>query len=61
MSEAFIPLLKKGGRLVNVASVASHLNGYSQETKQKLRDSTHSVSAVSDLVDEYEVSGGPYT
>jgi NAD(P)-dependent dehydrogenase (short-subunit alcohol dehydrogenase family) len=56
MCDAFIPLVKKGGRVVNVASVGGHLNGYSAEAKKKIQDAAVSTSALMNLVSEYEVS-----
>jgi NAD(P)-dependent dehydrogenase (short-subunit alcohol dehydrogenase family) len=56
MCEAFVPLIQKGGRVVNVASVAGHLQGYSQDAEQKLKDGAKSLSAINKLVEEYEVS-----
>jgi NAD(P)-dependent dehydrogenase (short-subunit alcohol dehydrogenase family) len=55
MCDNFIPLVKKGGRVVNVASVAGHLNGYSADAKKRIQEATSSVSAVMDLASEYEV------
>lgn len=55
MCDHFIPLVKKGGRIVNVASVAGHLNGYSGDAKKKIQEAASSTSALKDLVTEYEV------
>jgi NAD(P)-dependent dehydrogenase (short-subunit alcohol dehydrogenase family) len=55
MCDNFIPLVKKGGRVVNVASVAGHLNGYSADAKKRIQEATSSVSAVMDVASEYEV------
>jgi len=55
MCDHFIPLVKKGGRIVNVASVAGHLNGYSADAKKKIQEAASSTSALKDLVSEYEV------
>lgn len=54
MCDAFLPLLKKGGRVVNVASVAGHLNGYSDSAKNKLRDASTSLSNLDSVLREYE-------
>lgn len=56
MCDAFLPLLKKGGRLVNVASVAAHLSGYSTDAKAKIEKSATSMSAFNHALDEYLVS-----
>jgi NAD(P)-dependent dehydrogenase (short-subunit alcohol dehydrogenase family) len=55
MCDNFIPLVKKGGRIVNVASVGGHLNGYSAEAKKRIQSGASSTSALKDLVSEYEV------
>jgi NAD(P)-dependent dehydrogenase (short-subunit alcohol dehydrogenase family) len=55
MCDNFIPLVKKGGRIVNVASVGGHLNGYSADAKKRITDAASSTSALKDLVSEYEV------
>lgn len=56
MCDAFIPHVKKGGRVVNVASVGGHLNGYSADAKKRIHGSASSTSALMSLVSEYEVS-----
>ena len=50
-----MPLVKRGGRIVNVASVGGHLNGYSADAKRRIQEAASSTSAVKDLVSEYEV------
>jgi NAD(P)-dependent dehydrogenase (short-subunit alcohol dehydrogenase family) len=55
MCDNYIPLVKKGGRIVNVASVGGHLNGYSAEAKKRIQSGASSTSALKDLVSEYEV------
>jgi NAD(P)-dependent dehydrogenase (short-subunit alcohol dehydrogenase family) len=55
MCDNFIPLVKKGGRIVNVASVGGHLNGYSADAKKRIQEAASSTSALKDLVSEYEV------
>lgn len=55
MCDAFIPLLKPEGRVVNVASVGGHLNGYSADAKKRIQDAAASTSDVISLVGEYEV------
>ena len=59
MCDHFIPLVKKGGRIVNVASVGGHLNGYSSEAKKRIQEAASSTSALKDLVTEYEVRYRP--
>jgi len=54
MCDAFLPLLKKGGRIVNVASVAGHLNGYSSSAKDKMKDASTSLGKLNALLEEYE-------
>jgi len=55
MCDHFIPLVKKGGRVVNVASVAGHLNGYSADAKKRIQEAASSTSVLKELVTEYEV------
>jgi len=50
-----MPLVKRGGRIVNVASVGGHLNGYSADAKRRIQEAASSTSAVKSLVAEYEV------
>jgi len=59
MCDHFIPLVKKGRRIVNVASVGGHLNGYSSEAKKRIQEAASSTSALKDLVTEYEVRYRP--
>jgi len=59
MCDQFMPLVKKGGRIVNVASVAGHLNGYSSDAKKRIQEAVSSTSALKDLVTEYEVRFRP--
>ena len=54
MCDAFLPLITKGGRVVNVASVAGHLNGYSSSAKNKMQDAATSLSKLDALLEEYE-------
>lgn len=54
MCEAFLPLIKSQGRIVNVASVAAHLNGYGKAAESKIRDSAASLDKVDALLSEYE-------
>lgn len=58
MCDSFMPMVKAGGRIVNVASVGGHLNGYSAEIKKRIQGATSSTSDVMELVTEYEVSIG---
>jgi len=59
MCDHFIPLVKKGGRIVNVASVGGHLNGYSSDAKKSIQEAASSTSALKDLVTGYEVRYRP--
>ena len=54
MCEAFLPLVKSQGRIVNIASVAAHLNGYGKAAESKVRDSAASLDKVDALLSEYE-------
>ena len=56
MCQAFIPLLKKGGRIVNVSSVGSSLNQYSDEIKQRFRDPKMTLEDLEGMMTEYQVS-----
>jgi carbonyl reductase 1 len=55
MCNAFLPLIRSGGRIVNVASVASHLRGYTSEIKDEFHDAAKSTIALTHLVQKYEV------
>lgn len=59
MCNSFLPLLKKGGRIVNLASVAGHLRIYSKEVQEKFKDASESVDAVDQLYKEYLVRSRP--
>lgn len=54
MCDAFLPLLKKGGRIVNVASGAGHLDEYSPSAKQKMLDGSVSLDKLDSLIADYE-------
>ncbi|MCJ1254646.1 hypothetical protein MMC24_002461 [Lignoscripta atroalba] len=56
MCQAFIPLLKKGGRIVNVSSVGSSLNQYSDEIKQRFRDPKMTLEDLEGMMTEYQRS-----
>ena len=44
MCQAFFPIMRKGGRIVNLSSVASSLVGYNPELQHRLRTSKDSMT-----------------
>ncbi|KAL9612004.1 MAG: hypothetical protein Q9167_003370 [Letrouitia subvulpina] len=55
MCQAFIPLIKKGGRIVNVSSEASSLKNYSREIQQRFRDPNISLQGIEKLLSDFQV------
>jgi carbonyl reductase 1 len=53
MCQAFLDVLKKNGRIVNLSSVASNLKPFSAELQKRFRRIS-SIVELSDLMDEYE-------
>lgn len=53
MCEAFLPIMSKGGRLVNVSSMAGKLGRLSPELQARFRDSTLQVPGVTALLQEF--------
>ena len=56
MCRAFIPLLSKNGRIVNVSSTGSSLNQYSTEIQQRFRSAKMTLQDVESMMQEYQVS-----
>ena len=54
MCQAFIPLLSKKGRIVNVSSTGSSLSNYSKEIQQRFRDPKMTLQDLETLMEEYE-------
>ncbi|KAL9114360.1 MAG: hypothetical protein Q9187_007496, partial [Circinaria calcarea] len=54
MCQAFIPLLKKNGRIVNVSSTGSSLNQYSDKIRQQFRNPKMTLSDLEGMVQNYE-------
>ncbi|KAL9047342.1 MAG: hypothetical protein Q9214_000054 [Letrouitia sp. 1 TL-2023] len=55
MCRALIPLLKKGGRIVNVSSKASSLKSYSGEIQQRFRDPNMSLHSIEQLLRDFQI------
>lgn len=55
MCQAFIPLLAKDGRIVNLSSVGSSLNPYSKDKAQKFR-TISSLDELEKFMKEYETA-----
>lgn len=55
MCQVFIPVIRRTGRIVNVSSVASHLQPYSKKIQERFR-TTRSLQDLEELVADYEVS-----
>jgi len=62
--QAFLPLIKEGGRLVNVSSMASKLHTLkSRELEQEFRSDSLTVSGIDDLMKRFQtdVDNGDWT
>ena len=55
MCQAFLPLLKKDGRIVNVSSVGSSLERYSDGIKQQFRDPNLTLQDLEVMMEKYQV------
>ena len=55
MCQAFIPMLSKRGRIVNISSVGSSLQQYSKNIQQRFRSSKMTLEDLEALLQEYEV------
>lgn len=56
-SKAILPLIKSGGRLVNVSSVAGRLNKYSDEIRNAFLSSAQtSIPAVTELMQKFQTA-----
>lgn len=55
MCQTFIPIMRSTGRIVNVSSVASVLDPYSNEIQERFR-TARNLQNLEDLVADYEVS-----
>lgn len=53
MCDAFIPLVQEQGRIVNVASVASHLNGYSQDVVAQFKEAAKSTNKLDQVYSKF--------
>lgn len=56
MCQAFIPLLSKNGRIVNVSSTGSSLSGYSKEIQDRFRSSRMTLADLDQMMNEYQVT-----
>lgn len=54
MCHAFLPLIRKGGRIVNVASVAGHLKIYPQHVQDQFHKAATSMKEYRNLLTHYE-------
>lgn len=55
MCQTFIPIMRSTGRIVNVSSVASVLDPYSNEIQERFR-TARNLQNLEDLIADYEVS-----
>ena len=55
MCQAFIPMLKERGRIVNVSSVGSSLQQYSKDLQRRFRSSKMTLGDLETLLQEYQV------
>lgn len=55
MCQVFIPTMKRTGRIVNLSSIYSELDLYSDEVQQRFRN-PRSLDDLEDLITSYQVS-----
>ncbi|KAI4208456.1 MAG: hypothetical protein LQ348_000118 [Seirophora lacunosa] len=55
MCKAFIPMMSKTGRVVNVSSTGSSLSGYSKEIQDRFRSPTMTLNDLEQMMTEYQV------
>ena len=55
MCQAFLPIMRKNGRIVNVSSAGSSLSNYSPDIQERFRNPHKSLQDIETLVQEYEV------
>ena len=55
MCQAFIPLLKKDGRIVNVSSTGSGLSIYSDKIQRQFRDPRMTLEDLESMMQQYQV------
>lgn len=55
MCQAFLPIMRKNGRIVNISSANSNLNNYSQNIQDRFRNPNKTLQDIETLVQEYEV------
>ena len=56
MCQAFLPIMRQNGRIVNVSSVGGTLKNYSSDKQERFRNPNKSLQDIEILVQEYEVS-----
>ena len=54
MCQTFIPLLRAGGRIVNVSSTASSLSNYSDSIKARFQSSEMTLEELDNMMNEYQ-------
>lgn len=54
MCQAFIPLMRKGGRIVNISSTGSSLDQYSGAIQQRFRSPKLSLEGLEIIMQEYQ-------
>lgn len=55
MCKTFLPIMKPGGRIVNLSSVASSLRPFSQDLQARFRNSSMTIGDLQALAVEYEI------
>jgi carbonyl reductase 1 len=55
MCQTFLPLIKPGGRVVNLSSVGSTLRPYREDIQARFRNPKMQISDLHHLVEDYEV------
>ena len=55
MCQTFLPLMRCGGRLVSLSSVASDLKHYSEPTKARFRDERMTLEDLERIASDFEV------
>lgn len=59
MCHAFLPIMAKNGRIVNMSSVGSSLKPYSEAMRQRFRNPNASQQDLDQLADDFLVRPNP--
>ena len=56
MCQTFVPLLRKNGRIVNVSSTGSSLDGYSKDIQKRLWNPKMTLPNLDQMMNDYQVT-----